>query len=141
MIQIEKIIDIRRYSTKIRLLRVTARVICFWQVIKRKCRITSFDLSAIEIEEAERIWIRRIQSSEFQEEICCIRSGCSNAKVNQLGMFVDDVRLLRCEGRIRKASVLEIAKQPIFHSHRHPFSELVIATATKLSFTMGLAQP
>ncbi|XP_028412045.1 uncharacterized protein LOC114534774 [Dendronephthya gigantea] len=68
-VHIEEIIDPKRYSTKIKLLRVTARVIRFIRKISKQLRTTSIELTADELIEAEKLWIRSIQSIAFAEEI------------------------------------------------------------------------
>ena len=102
VIQVEKIIDIRRYSTKIKLLQVTARVIQFLRITRKTLRTSSSELNANQLHEAEFLWLHCIQSSCFQEEIRCIHNGCCNAKVTQLGMFIDENNIICCEGRINR---------------------------------------
>ena len=125
-LHVDKIINIQRYSTKTKLLRVTARVFRFLRIIRKNLRVSSFELSANELREAENLWILCIHSSCFQEEIRCIHNGCRNAKVNQLGMFINDDHIILCESGINKASVPEHAKQPILLPPRHPLTELIL---------------
>lgn len=59
-------IDINRYSTKLRLLRVTAtvrRCTKTWRIPRHKFAGT--ELTAEEIHEAERLWIKTIQEHEY----------------------------------------------------------------------------
>ena len=140
VIQVEKIIDIRRYSTKIKLLRVTARVFRFLKITRKKLSTSSFELSASELHEAEQLWIRCVQSSTFQEEILCIRSGGCNAKFKQLGMFIDDDHIIRCEGRISESSAPEPAKQPILLPPKHPFTELIVRESHEIVHHNGIRE-
>ena len=140
VIQVEKIIDIRRYSTKVKLLRVTARVIRFLRITRKTLRISSSELSANELHEAEILWLHCIQSSCFQEEIRCIHNGCCNAKVTQLGMFIDEDNIIRCEGRTNEASVPEPAKRPILLPTRHAFTELIIRESHEIVHHNGVRE-
>ena len=127
VIIIEKIIDIGRYSSKIKLLRITARVLRFINRVRKKSfDLLSLKLTADEVHEAEVLWIRRIQSSVFSEEMRCIRSGRFNVRVKQLGLFLDDDEIIRCEGRISESHVPDSAKQPILLPPKHQFTEMVV---------------
>lgn len=84
VIDMDKIIDNRRYSTKANLLRVTARILRFTKRARRHPgQYSSAELNANELREAERLLIRSIQATAFAEEI---QSNRSNPLVNQLQM-------------------------------------------------------
>ena len=69
-VYLEKIIDPQRYSTKTKMLRVTAIVLRFIRNLrKREPRPKTLELLAEQLIEAEKMWIRCIQSSAFQAEI------------------------------------------------------------------------
>ena len=53
-------------------------------------------------------------------------------------MFIDDDHIIRCEGRINKASVPEHAKQPILLPPRHPLTELIILESHKVVHHNGI---
>ena len=66
-VDLEKIIDPHKYSTKTKLFRVTATVLRFTRFLQKgQPRHETSELTAHEILEAEKLWIRSIQSSAFQ---------------------------------------------------------------------------
>ncbi|XP_046844771.1 uncharacterized protein LOC124438641 [Xenia sp. Carnegie-2017] len=113
-IHLEKIIEQDRYGTKNKLLRVTAQILRFIKKSRKQlCSVTS-ELNANELLEAENLWIRSIQLDAFSHELQCIRAGRKNVRVQQLGLFLDDDQIIRCEGRIAHSTLPDSAKQPIF---------------------------
>ena len=54
------------------------------------------------------------------------RNGSTNVMVKQLGLFLDQENIVRCQGRINRSALLEPAKQPIFLPTKNRFTELVI---------------
>ena len=141
VINIEKIIDVERYSSRIKLLRITARVLRFLRRLRKKSLgFLPFELTAAEIHEAEALWIRRIQSSVFSEEIRCIRSGHCNKRVKQLGLFLDEEEIIQCEGRISESSVPDSAKQPILLPPKHPFAEMIVRDCHQIVHHDGIRE-
>ena len=64
------IIDINRYSTRLKLFRVTATVRRYakeWRNPRHK--FESAELTAQELQEAEILWIKTVQEHEFQHEL------------------------------------------------------------------------
>ena len=124
---IGNIIDMNRYSTKLKLLRVKAAV--------RRCaekwknphhKFESTELTAQELQEAERILIRNIQEHELQCESQCL-AGASTILtpiVSRLGVVLDKDALIRCEGRIQKSSQEQETKRPIILPAKHYFTKL-----------------
>ena len=141
VMNIEKIIDVERYSSKVKLLRITARVLRFLRRLRKKSLgVCPFELTAAEIHEAEALWIRRIQSSVFSEEIRCIRSGHCDKRVKQLGMFLDEEEIIRCEGRISESSVPDSAKQLILLPSKHPFVEIIVRDCHQIVHHDGIRE-
>jgi hypothetical protein len=60
------------------------------------------ELSAHELNEAEDLWIKDVQNNVFPEEIKQLINGTksSGSRVNQLRLFLDDKKIIHCEGRI-----------------------------------------
>jgi hypothetical protein len=99
------IIDINRYSTKLKLLRVTATVIRYvkrWRNPRQK--FESAELTAKELQEAEIRWIQNVQEHEFQYELNYLKGVSKTPTHSQLGLFRDDDGLIRCDGRIGNSS-------------------------------------
>ena len=124
---LENIIDPQRYSTKTKLLRVTAIVLQFIRNLrKREPRPKTLELLAEQLIQAEKMWIRCTQSSAFQAEIRQLAIGGTNPMVKQLRLFIDTDNIVRCEGRISQSTLPESAKRPILLPSKHRFTELVI---------------
>ena len=137
-LNIEEILDPQRYSTKLKLLRVTAFVIRFIRKCKRHHYTHSTDLTADELLEAERIWIRRIQSKAFADEIECLKGGRMSARVKQLGLYFDENNIIRCDGRISNSNVPDEAKRPILLPPKHEFTRLIIHESHELVHHNGV---
>jgi hypothetical protein len=61
--------DCDRYSSKLKLLRVTAFVLlCVRRMKRRENAMEQIHLNAENLKEAENIWIRSVQSTAFPEE-------------------------------------------------------------------------
>ena len=124
---LENIIDPQRYSTKTKLLRVTAIVLQFIRNLrKREPRPETLELLAEQLIQAEKMWIRCTQSSAFQAEIRQLAIGGTNPMVKQLRLFIDTDNIVRCEGQISQSTLPESAKRPILLPSKHRFTELVI---------------
>ena len=100
-LDLDKVIDCSRFNTKSRLLRVTAYVRRFIEK-SRRARLSSVELTAREVKEAERLWLRSIQYAHFAEESNYLVESKSKPPrlVDQLGLFMDDEGLIRCQTRI-----------------------------------------
>lgn len=121
-VNLKKLIDSQRYSTKTKMLRVTAIVLPFARNLKKKePRPKTLELLAKDLIEAEKMVIRCIQASTFQAEIRQLAIGGTNPMVKQLGLFIDTENIVRCEGRISQST-----KQPILLPTKHRFTELII---------------
>ena len=119
---IEAVVDCNRYSSKTKLLRVTARVMRFINDI-RDYRLASEQLKA-----AEKLWVRSIQASSFKAEARCLFhiNEKKTILVKQLGLFKDQENIIRCYGRINESSSSMSEKQPIHLLSKHPFTDLII---------------
>ena len=130
---IEAVIDCHRYSSKTRLLRVTARVMRFINNI-RGCRVASDDLTVDELKTAEKLWVSSIQASSFKDEVRCLSR--INEKepilVKQLDLFKDQENIIPCRGRINESSLSLSEKQPILLPSKHPFTDLIILDHHKI---------
>ena len=113
-----RVSQISRYTTYIRLVRVTASI----QRFIFNCRHCNEErqtgaLKTTEIDYAVRTWIQQCQESSYEIEISMmnnVRKKSSNIapRIKQLGLFLDSNGLLRCNGRIHNAPVPELAKFP-----------------------------
>ena len=92
--------DEKKYSSHLRLFRITAWLLRFLQKT-RKQKAQTGELKAIEIKEVKILWIKLIQKANFPGAFNTI-SGTVNKKdhKNQLGIQLHDDGLLRCHGRM-----------------------------------------
>ena len=100
---ISRVIDIDRFSTFKRLLRVTAYVNRFIENCKKQEKTTG-SLDIREIRTALLIWIRDAQERHYTEVLEDLNSGRRKHNlVKQLKLYKDEEDLIRCEGRIHNA--------------------------------------
>ena len=136
VLDLNKIIDINRFSSLKKFLRVTGYVVRFIDALraarqgKRPVKGKVETLTASEVKRAELMWIRSIQGASFGKEIAFLFS--ENAKttapiyVQQFGLFLDDDHVLRCKGRLNNASLNLGSKNPILLPNKSRFVELLI---------------
>ena len=70
--KIDQVIEINRFSNLTKLLRVTALVLTFIRNVKNRVRSVKGqrkDIKALDLNEAEELWIKALQASSFAEEI------------------------------------------------------------------------
>ena len=124
-----KMIDIKRYSSLGKLLRVTAYVLRFINKLKKEKTITNSDYITVhELKMAENIWIKQIQTDVYSNEMMEIEKKCKkqNSLVTQLKLFKDDAGVIRCKGRLENAELRYDAKYPILLPRQHYFTELIV---------------
>ena len=125
---VSSILDIKAFGTAERLFRVTAWILRFISNIKAKvkkrkhCRSTS-DLNVVELEEAERVWVKEAQAALKRSE----RYGQMR---NSLGIEEEE-GILRCKGRFRNSDLEFNAKYPIIIPKEHRLTELIVQQCHK----------
>lgn len=116
-IDLRETIDVKRYSTMRRLLKVTGYVLRFKQGMTKKLKEKmSLVLSAEEINKAEELWIKCLQNESFTEEVSYLKSTRKSSipiLVQQFEIFLDERGILRCQGRIQNSSLNQEGKTPI----------------------------
>ena len=115
VLDLKKVIDINRFTSLKRLLRVTDYVVRLSNALraarqgKRPVKGKMETLTASVVKRAELMWIRSIQGASFSKEIAFL--SLENAKatapiyVQQFGLFLDDGHVLRCKGRLNNTSL------------------------------------
>ena len=120
-VSIENVTDVCRYSSKEKLVRVTAFVLRFAQNckarIRREGRVTG-GLTVEEILSAERSWVQTVQAGLKE------RTSFSQL-VNQLGL-VEIEGVLYCKGRLGASDLLLEARHPILLDNKHHYTSLLI---------------
>lgn len=90
--------ELNHDSSKVQLLRVAATVL---KVAKtwRRCldKISTMELTAAELKEAEKLWINSVQTQSFESDLTNLRNPRfpSTKVINQLGLFLDEDSIIR----------------------------------------------
>ena len=138
-VNLSQIIDIERYSTVTRLLRVTAYILRFIRNVKKSVsdhethqspgQSSRKELNAQELNQAETLWIKTVQTASFAKELEFLQSKRGTFPplyVTQFNLFRDDQQIIRCKGRVGKAPISEESKNPIFLPSKHRLTNLII---------------
>ena len=127
---LEEIMDIERYGSKLKLLRVTAYVLKFIRLVRGdRGAVKSKELEVEDLNFAEVTWIRGMQAHSFATERQDLLHGYERSKhVKQFNLYLDKDRIIRCKGRINNADTTEESKNPVLLPSRHRYTELLITT-------------
>ncbi|XP_053376545.1 uncharacterized protein LOC128547566 [Mercenaria mercenaria] len=118
-------INVRRYSSSSRLLRVTAWCIRFTEKMKGHI-YESHSLSSEELREAEFLLLYHIQRKYYKEVHQSIVDKKPNNLARQFDIFIDESGLLRCGGRLEHATFSEAARHPILLPRKEKLTHLLI---------------
>ena len=113
-----EIVDYKQFSNFQRLLRVTALVLRFIDILKNRGEKTS-GITASDVKRAEVLWIKEIQRSLVSNK------NFENWK-REFAIFIDDQGVMRCGGRITNSEAPYSAKHPILLDASHRLTELII---------------
>lgn len=144
---IMNIMDIKRYSSYTKLLRVTALVKRFIVLLKKKPMSTD-GISAKDITMAEETWIKALQRRTYGAELDVIfgrklkgsigENNKAKNLVKQLRLFEDNQGIIRLDGRLHNAQIDLDTKFPILLPNKHPFTDLIIERAHTVNFHAGM---
>ncbi|XP_053372928.1 uncharacterized protein LOC128546437 [Mercenaria mercenaria] len=128
-----EIIDIQRFSSYRKLLRVTAYVIRFVNNC-RNVKKSRGPLESHEINTEARQLIKHVQDIHFhdvKQYLSQKEKRCTTIPnlVRQLDLFLDEDNLIRCGGRISNAPLLDSTKFPYLLPSRNNFTDLIIMDA------------
>ena len=86
-----------------------------------------------EIKLAERQWIRGIQHQSFQAEIRYLQTNraLKPLLVHQFGLFIDEIQIMRCRGRLNNSSLQLGKKNQILLPHDHYYVKLLVSDVHK----------
>ncbi|XP_011860104.1 PREDICTED: uncharacterized protein LOC105557467 [Vollenhovia emeryi] len=121
---------IEGFSSYIKLVRTIARCLRFiYNVRSEPSKRRSGLIAALELEEARKVIVRRIQQAAFHKEIEAIKNQADvprGTRLLGLNPFLDQEDLLRVGGRLRHSALpYETKHQLILPSHNR-FTQLVI---------------
>jgi len=137
------LVDVKRYSSKLKLLRVTGWVLKFVVMLKAKdknsvtCRLEADDVEGQKQSESDiskgnvlwmntmpLFWVKQVQYVVYK---------------NQL-LFMNDYKLICCRGRLQHADVPASTKNPILLPNKHRFTELLIMEKHQLVHHNGVQE-
>ncbi|GBN57431.1 hypothetical protein AVEN_10590-1 [Araneus ventricosus] len=135
-----KLLNIDKFSSYLKLLRVTAFVFRFIH----NTRNTPKKRGPLEIDElkiSEELWVRETQKEAHGSEIADLEktqkvSNCS--KILSLVPYLDDKNILRIKGRLEESEFPIDEKKPILLTKNSKFSELLIFYEHIKTFTVEL---
>ena len=114
---IGSIVDVDRFSSVTRTLRVTALVLKFVERLRK--RVKSMLLTAEDMQRAKILWLLDVQ-----------RTLAADPKFDdwcrEFGVFADEDGILRCGGRLQMADIPSSQKHPIILHHSHGFTKLLV---------------
>ncbi|GFR33482.1 integrase catalytic domain-containing protein [Trichonephila clavata] len=138
----EKIIDPDKYSSLLKLLRVTAYIFRFVNAFRRK-DFEKGPLASEELFNTEIFWVKVTQNDFYSSEITCLKSDKplqKDSKLLCLNPFLDDNHVLRVTGRLGKTTSLSAnEKHPIILPSKSRLTELLIWESHKRVFHSGVS--
>ncbi len=115
------IIKCENFSSKERLLRVTAYVLRFIELMKKRPN-PSNHLTPEELQHAESYWIKEAQCQLRRNPLFKIWQ-------QQFGLFMDERGVWRCGGRLGNADLPIATKHPVFLDSQHYLTTLIVRDA------------
>ncbi|XP_071128314.1 uncharacterized protein [Mytilus edulis] len=134
-------IDIQRYSSLEKAIRVTAYVMRFIQNIRNSKDKRSIGFISVEERcKALKVLIMTVQQETFKDEIESLNSSSQKKVplVRQLKLYTDKNGLLRCTGKIQNAPVKESTKYPLLLPTHHSLTSLIVMDAHTKTLHAGL---
>lgn len=121
-----------KYSTLLRLQRITAYILRFKNLTLNKIKPLSEHLSVEELKEALNILIRLAQSEMFSSEIRCLKTKKpidKHSKLLSLNPFIDNQNILRVGGRISHSQNISYnQKHQVILPYKHKLTYLIVSS-------------
>ncbi|GFS76860.1 integrase catalytic domain-containing protein, partial [Nephila pilipes] len=136
----EKLLNIDKFSSYLKLLRVTAFVFRYIYNTRNTLKKRgAFDTE--ELKKSEEYWIKEIQKEIYGSEIIDLEktqkvSDCS--KIRSLVPYLDDRQILRIKERLDELELSFDEKQPILLPQNSKFTELLILREHTKNFHSGV---
>ncbi|CAI5682672.1 unnamed protein product [Oreochromis niloticus] len=126
----EPILKLESYSKLKRVLRVTAWIRRFIANAKTTMRPKmQGELTANELLDAEKYWIKVAQRHSFHQEVQRLKIGkpmMNDSRIQELKPFLDEDELLSVGGRLQQSDFTFREQHPWILPNKHRFSELLI---------------
>lgn len=124
----QPLIDISRYSSFLKLQRVTATCLRFINNLRDQINKKSGPLQSIELKEAIAYLVKTEQQNHLTEDYTRIRSRKQvkkNSSLHTLQPFIDNAGLIRVGGRLQNAQIHPDQKHPILLPSKSHLTELI----------------
>lgn len=132
--EIGNVIDPSIYSWEM-LLRITGQIYRLLSNLKKKdVSRKSWNLqplNALELQDAENVWIRFFQHKHLAEEFKYLqgkKEAWRPSLVSQLDLFLVGSGIIRCKGRLQNAGISESAKHPVLIPKNTVLARLLITS-------------
>jgi hypothetical protein len=144
---ISAVVDIKRFSSYLKLLKVTALVEKFAHIWITRERVNLDELIQVQAEDisaAEKLWIKAAQTDCYRNELEILKhptgphAARSKTLINQLRLYLDQSGLIRLNGRLHNADIGMDTKFPYLMPRRHPLTDLVIQQAHVVTLHSGM---
>ncbi|XP_065903771.1 uncharacterized protein [Dysidea avara] len=126
LVNLKQVVDCEKFSRLRRLLRVTAYVLRFVEILKskigRRQMVECSEVSSAEIAEAESRWLLTAQHELITDKAFPMWK-------RKFGLYLDDKQLWRCGGRLENADLPMTTRHPVLLPKHHPLTVLVIKEA------------
>ncbi|KAL5490724.1 hypothetical protein EMCRGX_G015900 [Ephydatia muelleri] len=126
---ISPIVNFERFSVFKRLLRITAWVMKFIEILKLRGEPSA--INSLDINRAEVYWITIIQQALVKDER--FDNWC-----RQFDLFKDEQVLWRCRGRLGKADIPENTRHPVLLYGKHYLTLLIVQECHERVFHGGV---
>ena len=129
--------DCEKFSSLQRLLRVTAYVFRFVDMLKHKVKkldkAPSQELTAADILEAETLWVKESQHLLMKDKRF-------DSWQKEFGLFAGEDGLYRCKGRLSNADLPPPTRHPILLPKEHHLTTLIVENAHKMVMHNGIKE-
>ena len=137
-VNLEILFDLQRYSTKLKLLRVTGWVLKFIGLIRNtRSQPRQEGLDANNMREAELKWLKSIQNHVLSTEYKKFLSSKYVMYNSQLILFLDN-GIIRCRGQLNQVDLPINVRNPVLLLEKHQFLRLVIQEKHQLVHHNGV---
>ena len=137
------IIDLTKYSTLIRVVRVTALLVLFARKWKTPEVYNDNILTTKEMLEARNLLLKATQQITYKQEISHLKNSDKFKKpaiVRQLNLYLVDEDLLRCRGRLQYTDLPYDAKFPILMPKDNYLTTLIVQSMHKTVMHGGVCE-
>ena len=137
---IQNIIDITRYSTLARVLRVTALLV---QVARKWGKTKVYHITTKQMLEARTLLLKATQQTTYRQEISYLKNKDKFKEpviIQQLNLYLDNGGLIRCRGRLEYTDLPHDTKFPILIPKDNYLTTLIVQYMHKVVMHGGVRE-